>query len=144
MADQQNGIQSTSTLSASRMQGFDRPGGIGLSEEDEAFLRDADVHVKSPAKPMRLRKLTVMCMIFNRMIGGSSSIHSLQNLTCNVRDWNLPHPSDRVHIYRECWSEHVVVGSRGHCSLLWYSCLHGARSYFTFIPHWGYRYFSSS
>jgi hypothetical protein len=47
----------------------DQPGGMGLAPEDEFLLNEADVHAKAVAKPMRLGSLTVMCLIFNRMIG---------------------------------------------------------------------------
>ncbi|KFZ15936.1 hypothetical protein V502_05328 [Pseudogymnoascus sp. VKM F-4520 (FW-2644)] len=47
----------------------DQPGGMGLGPEDEFLLNEADVHAKAVAKPMRLGSLTVMCLIFNRMIG---------------------------------------------------------------------------
>ncbi|OBT53766.1 hypothetical protein VE04_06635 [Pseudogymnoascus sp. 24MN13] len=46
-----------------------QPGGMGLAPEDEFLLNEADVHAKAVAKPMRLGSLTVMCLIFNRMIG---------------------------------------------------------------------------
>ncbi|KFY45977.1 hypothetical protein V494_00677 [Pseudogymnoascus sp. VKM F-4513 (FW-928)] len=48
---------------------LDQSGGMGLAPEDEFLLNDADVHAKAVAKPMRLGSLTVMCLIFNRMIG---------------------------------------------------------------------------
>lgn len=48
---------------------FDRPGGRGLAPEDEILLQEADVRWKAVAKPMRLGRATVMCLIFNRMIG---------------------------------------------------------------------------
>lgn len=62
---------SRSTLSDSHVAevaSFDRPGGLGMSEEDERFL-DADVRWTGLAKPFRIREATVMCLIFNRMIG---------------------------------------------------------------------------
>ena len=46
-----------------------QPGGMGLAPEDEFLLNEADIHAKAVAKPMRLGSLTVMCLIFNRMIG---------------------------------------------------------------------------
>lgn len=48
---------------------FDRPGGLGLAPEDEALYEETDVQWKAVAKPMRLGRATVMCLIFNRMIG---------------------------------------------------------------------------
>lgn len=42
---------------------------MGLAPDDEFLLNEADVHAKAVAKPMRLGSLTVMCLIFNRMIG---------------------------------------------------------------------------
>lgn len=48
---------------------FDQPGGRGLAPEDEIMLQEADVHWRGVAKPMRLGRATVMCLIFNRMIG---------------------------------------------------------------------------
>lgn len=66
------GFPSKSTLDGSHVTdtaSFDRPGGLGMSEEDERFL-EADVRWTGLAKPFRLRKATVMCLIFNRMIGG--------------------------------------------------------------------------
>ena len=72
MANYQNmGFPSKSTLDESHVTetaSFDRPGGLGMSEEDERFL-EADVRWTGLAKPFRLRKATVMCLIFNRMIG---------------------------------------------------------------------------
>lgn len=54
--------------------GPDQPGGMGLAPEDEFLLNEADVHAKAVAKPMRLGSLTVMCLIFNRMIGELSRV----------------------------------------------------------------------
>ena len=72
MANYNNvGLPSTSTLEGSHetdSASFDRPCGLGIAEEDEEFL-DADVHWAGLAKPFRLRQATVMCLIFNRMIG---------------------------------------------------------------------------
>lgn len=65
------GLPSRSTLGGSHETdsiSFDRPCGLGMAEEDEKFL-DADVHWAGLAKPFRLRQATVMCLIFNRMIG---------------------------------------------------------------------------
>lgn len=61
-------LQSTSTMEMSPTPNFDQPGGLPLEEEDEQFLR-AEIQWKGIAKPMRLRQVTVMCLIFNRMIG---------------------------------------------------------------------------
>jgi hypothetical protein len=55
-------------MRSDEVPGFAEPGGQGLSAEDEMFL-DADVHWRGVAKPMRLGRWTVMCLIFNRMIG---------------------------------------------------------------------------
>lgn len=48
---------------------FDQPGGRGFADEDEDMLQNADVTWRAVAKPMRLGRATVMCLIFNRMIG---------------------------------------------------------------------------
>lgn len=48
---------------------FDQPGGRGFADEDENMLQNADVTWRAVAKPMRLGRATVMCLIFNRMIG---------------------------------------------------------------------------
>jgi hypothetical protein len=68
MAGQQDPIKSSSTLYAGGTAGFDQPGGLGLHEADKRFL-NAVVQAKGVEKPVKLREITVMCMIFNRMIG---------------------------------------------------------------------------
>jgi len=64
-------MQSASTLEMTTAHGasFDQPGGLGMAEEDELFSQDAAISSTALAKPFRLREFTVMCMIFNRMIG---------------------------------------------------------------------------
>jgi len=73
---QMKSISSRSTLDESHVAetaSFDRPGGMGMAEEDERFL-EADVRWTGLAKPFRIRKATVMCLIFNRMIGKAEPV----------------------------------------------------------------------
>jgi hypothetical protein len=85
MADQHEA--STSTLYVAGA-GFDQPGGQGLPEEDEQLLRAA-VQSRGTAKPRRLREFTVMCMIFNRMIGMTHSCLTSVPSDEIARDWDL-------------------------------------------------------
>jgi hypothetical protein len=61
-------MPSTTTVTSGGVLEGEQPGGLGVAEEDEAFF-NADVKWRGVAKPMRLGRVTVMCMIFNRMIG---------------------------------------------------------------------------
>lgn len=81
---QKIGYSSKSTLDESHVTetaSFDRPGGLGMSEEDERFL-EADVRWTGLAKPFRIRKATVMCLIFNRMIGKHTPSRLILSLIC--------------------------------------------------------------
>jgi len=73
MTDYHNlGLQRSSTLemsSAHDVSSFDQPGGLGMADEDRLFSQEAAISSTALAKPFRLRQVTVMCMIFNRMIG---------------------------------------------------------------------------
>lgn len=50
-------------------QPFDLPGGRDMDPDDELLLQETDVRWRAVAKPLRLGRATVMCLIFNRMIG---------------------------------------------------------------------------
>ena len=54
---------------AATEQPFDLPGGQADDPDDDQLLEEADVHWRAIAKPLRLGRATVMCLIFNRMIG---------------------------------------------------------------------------
>lgn len=56
----------TSTIGHNVVDLDDQPGGLGLPKEEEIY---GDVHWSAYAPPLRLRGTTVMCLIFNRMIG---------------------------------------------------------------------------
>jgi hypothetical protein len=66
---QRHGLTSGETLVSQETTSFDRPGGMGLGGQDYVF-EHADVQWRGViVKNMQLRRITVMCMIFNRMIG---------------------------------------------------------------------------
>lgn len=57
---------------AAMEQAFDGPGGVADDPDDEQVLKEAGgggQHFRGIAKPLRLGRATVMCLIFNRMIG---------------------------------------------------------------------------
>lgn len=62
---------------------FDQPGGLGMADEDEEFSQEAAIISTALAKPFRLRQITVMCMIFNRMIG-ETPIHGFNFLLMDM------------------------------------------------------------
>ena len=77
----------------------DRPGGRGIALRDRVFLNHAKtVTTKAVAKPMRLGRATVMCLIFNRMIGESpfTGLPSHAQKLTSGRHGHLPHSSYRV------------------------------------------------
>jgi hypothetical protein len=50
----------------------DGPGGLGLSEGEQRLAQEGDMHYRG-VMSTQLHRLTVMCLIFNRMIGMYSS-----------------------------------------------------------------------
>lgn len=68
------------------MTSFDQPGGMGLGNGDHIF-EHADVKWRSViVKKMQLSRMTVICMIFNRMIGKAcSAIHPLEVMLTRIK-----------------------------------------------------------
>lgn len=134
-------LPSTSTLQGSGVMSpaFDQPGGRGLAPEDEVMLQEADVHWRAVAKPMRLGRATVMCLIFNRMIGASSLSHSYEgapSFNTQFRYWNLSDTGSRVQLYTVDRRKHGVVGTRGGLCHGWYPGIHGTWPYHSIIQVW--------
>jgi hypothetical protein len=145
-------MQSASTLEMTTAHGassFDQPGGLGMAEEDELFSQEAAISSTALARPFRLRQITVMCMIFNRMIGKfMASLGGQATSNCTAfRNWHISNPCNSFQLHRECWHKYAMVVFRSCCRDVWYSCLHGTGTHPPIIqdrwqdslstPQWG-------
>lgn len=59
----------------------DGVGGMGLSDQQRRLIQEGDVHYRG-VMSMQLRRVTVMCLIFNRMIGIYFSTLAIYRRVC--------------------------------------------------------------
>jgi hypothetical protein len=131
----QHGIRNAPTLYAEGEGNFDQPRGLGFPDGDGMSVRQY-ITSKGVAKPMRLRKMTVMCMIFNRMIGILSLLLLREICLTLARNWHFPNTCHCLCIHRERWCQHAMVVSWSHGCYQRNPRIHGTWAHIVLISLW--------